>query len=111
MDRLATAFQSFPFQPVALSQLANHCFFSGQLSAVERLASALLACTEVPALRADAYFQLARCFHASVGVVTTLWVDIAMHSAVGTITHDSGWLQTSPVTSRLLLPYKWDQIH
>ncbi|CAI7904428.1 unnamed protein product [Closterium sp. NIES-53] len=68
-QRMLAAFHAFPFHPMALNHLANHAFLAGPSlhGLVDPLAALALASTEASLPRAEAYYCLARTYHAQVG--------------------------------------------
>ncbi|CAI5473253.1 unnamed protein product [Closterium sp. Yama58-4] len=65
-QRMLAAFHAFPFHPMALNHLANHAFLAGPSlhGLVDPLAALALASTEASLPRAEAYYCLARTYHA-----------------------------------------------
>ncbi|CAI5515035.1 unnamed protein product [Closterium sp. Naga37s-1] len=65
-QRMLAAFHAFPFHPMALNHLANHAFLAGPSlhALVDPLAALALASTEAALPRAEAYYCLARTYHA-----------------------------------------------
>ncbi|GJP49352.1 hypothetical protein CLOM_g8574 [Closterium sp. NIES-68] len=66
VQRMLAAFNAFPFHPVALNQLANHCFLAGPAlhALVDPLAAVAIASTEQALPRAESFYCLARTYHA-----------------------------------------------
>ncbi|MCO5577224.1 hypothetical protein L7F22_031049 [Adiantum nelumboides] len=64
LEKLAKAYEIYPYCAMALNHLANHYFFTGQHFLVEQLMEAALAATDNPILKSHSFYNLARSYHA-----------------------------------------------
>ena len=66
LEKLAKAYEIYPFCAMALNHLANHYFFTGQHVLVEQLMEVALASTDNSILKSHSFYNLARSYHAKV---------------------------------------------
>lgn len=64
LEKLAKAYEIYPYCTMALNHLANHFFFTGKHFLVEQLMEAGLAATDNPILKSHSFYNLARSYHA-----------------------------------------------
>eukprot|EP00250_Pteridium_aquilinum_P010972 c19754_g1_i1 orf=803-4069(-) len=63
LEKLAKAYEIYPYCAMALNHLANHYFFTGKHFLVEQLMEAALAATDNPILKSHSFYNLARSYH------------------------------------------------
>jgi len=64
MELILQAYKLSPTNPIVLNHLANHYFFSGELSKVHPLAFAAFNNTDVSHIKAESCYLIARAYHA-----------------------------------------------
>ena len=66
MVKIQRAFEIYPYSAMSLNYLANHFFFTGKHSTVEKLTETALAVTNHGPTKSHSYYNLARSYHSKV---------------------------------------------
>jgi RNA polymerase-associated protein CTR9 len=74
LEKLAKAYEIYPYCTMALNHLANHYFFTGQHFLVEQLMEAALASTVNPILKSHSFYNIARSYHEKVRFVLEVFL-------------------------------------
>ncbi|XP_071911195.1 protein CTR9 homolog [Coffea arabica] len=64
MVKIQRAFEIYPYSAMSLNYLANHFFFTGKHSTVEKLTETALAVTNHGPTKSHSYYNLARSYHS-----------------------------------------------